>query len=138
MWTGTFTHEIEPQRSRFLKEFGPRVAELLDRLQKAAGVRELRTMADLDIPAAHPPSPDLSRGRHYLRFIVVLTRRKFVRPPADQSFSLLTWRILPLRTCSAPLITILGRGAGTGAAESADRGERTGATILSLQQCWRI
>ena len=38
----------------------------------------------------------------------------------------------------APLITILGRGAGTGAAESADRGERTGATTLSLQQCWRI
>jgi hypothetical protein len=52
---------------------------------------------------------------------VVLTRRKFVRPPADQSFSLLTWRILTLRTCSAPLITILGRGAGTGADESADR-----------------
>src|SRR5689334_9226506 len=38
--------------TRFLKEFGPRVAELLDRLQKAAGVRELRTMADLDILAA--------------------------------------------------------------------------------------
>jgi hypothetical protein len=38
--------------TRFLKEFGPRVADLLDRLQKAAGVRELRTMADLDILAA--------------------------------------------------------------------------------------
>ena len=38
--------------TRFLKEFGPRVAALLDRLQEAAGVRELRTMADLDILAA--------------------------------------------------------------------------------------
>jgi hypothetical protein len=48
--------------TRFLKEFGPRVAELLDRLQKAAGVRELRTMADLDILAAHPPNPRPESG----------------------------------------------------------------------------
>jgi len=38
--------------TRFLKEFGPRVAALVDRLQEAAGVRELRTRADLDILAA--------------------------------------------------------------------------------------
>jgi hypothetical protein len=31
---------------RFLKEFGPRVAALVNRLQEAAGVRELRTRAD--------------------------------------------------------------------------------------------
>ncbi len=37
---------------RFLKEFGPRVAALVNRLQEAAGVRELRTRADLDILAA--------------------------------------------------------------------------------------
>ena len=37
---------------RFLKEFGPRVAALVDRLQEAAGVRELRTRADLDILGA--------------------------------------------------------------------------------------
>jgi hypothetical protein len=37
---------------RFLKEFGPRVAALVNRLQEAAGVRELRNMADLDILAA--------------------------------------------------------------------------------------
>jgi len=37
---------------RFLKEFGPRVAALVNRLQEAAGVRELRNMADLDIFAA--------------------------------------------------------------------------------------
>jgi len=30
-----------------MKEFGPRVVALLDRLQKAAGVGELRTRADL-------------------------------------------------------------------------------------------
>ena len=37
---------------RFLKEFGPSVAVLVDRFQEAAGVRELRTRADLDILAA--------------------------------------------------------------------------------------
>ena len=37
---------------RFLKEFGPRVADLVNRLQEAARVRELRTRADLDILAA--------------------------------------------------------------------------------------
>jgi hypothetical protein len=29
-----------------------------------------------------PNTPDLSRGRHYLRFIVALARRKFVCTPA--------------------------------------------------------
>ena len=38
--------------TRFLKEFGPRVAALVNRLQEAAGVREIRTRADLDILAA--------------------------------------------------------------------------------------
>ena len=33
--------------AKFQKDFGPRVTELLDRLQKAAGVGELRTRADL-------------------------------------------------------------------------------------------
>ena len=37
---------------RFLKEFGPSVAALVNRLQEAACVRELRTRADLDILAA--------------------------------------------------------------------------------------
>jgi hypothetical protein len=38
------TNEAE---MRFLKELGPRVAALVNRLQEAAGVRELRTRADL-------------------------------------------------------------------------------------------
>jgi hypothetical protein len=39
--------------AKFLKEFGPRVTELLDRLQKAAGVSERpMTSGDLDILAA--------------------------------------------------------------------------------------
>ena len=39
--------------TRFLKEFGPRVAELLDRLQKAADVSERpMSLGDLDILAA--------------------------------------------------------------------------------------
>ena len=39
--------------AKFLKEFGPRVTELLDRLQKAAGVSEKPvTSGDLDILAA--------------------------------------------------------------------------------------
>ena len=46
---GPMTSEAE---MRFLKEFGPRVAALVNRLQEAAGVRELRTRADLDILAA--------------------------------------------------------------------------------------
>ena len=38
---------------KFLNDFGPRVTELLDRLQKAAGVSERpMTMGDLDILAA--------------------------------------------------------------------------------------
>jgi hypothetical protein len=38
---------------KFLKDFGPRVTELLDRLQKAAGVSERpMTMGDLDIAIA--------------------------------------------------------------------------------------
>jgi hypothetical protein len=39
--------------AKFLKDFGPRVTELLDRLQKAAGVSERpMTLGDLDILAA--------------------------------------------------------------------------------------
>jgi hypothetical protein len=38
--------------AKYMEEFGPRVVALLDRLQKAAGVGELRTRADLDILAA--------------------------------------------------------------------------------------
>ena len=39
--------------AKFLKEFGPRVTELLDRLEKAAGVSERpMTSGDLDILAA--------------------------------------------------------------------------------------
>jgi hypothetical protein len=39
--------------AEFLKDFGPRVTELLDRLQKAAGVSERpMTLGDLDILAA--------------------------------------------------------------------------------------
>jgi hypothetical protein len=38
---------------RFLQDFAPRVTELLDRLQKAAGVSERQmTLGDLDILAA--------------------------------------------------------------------------------------
>ena len=33
--------------AKYMEEFGPRVVALLDRLQKAAGVGELRTRADL-------------------------------------------------------------------------------------------
>ena len=37
--------------AKFRKDFGPRVTELLDRLQKAAGVSERpMTLGDLDIP----------------------------------------------------------------------------------------
>jgi hypothetical protein len=39
--------------TKFLKDFAPRVTELLDRLQKAAGVSERpMTLGDLDILAA--------------------------------------------------------------------------------------
>ena len=38
--------------AKYMEEFGPRVVALLDRLQKATGVGELRTRADLDILAA--------------------------------------------------------------------------------------
>ncbi len=39
--------------AKFLKDFAPRVTELLDRLQKAAGVSEKpMTLGDLDILAA--------------------------------------------------------------------------------------
>ena len=38
--------------AKYMEEFGPRVVGVLDRLQKAAGVGELRTRADLDILAA--------------------------------------------------------------------------------------
>ena len=39
--------------AKFLKDFGPRVTELLDGLQKAAGVSERpMTLGDLDILAA--------------------------------------------------------------------------------------
>ena len=39
--------------AKFLKEFGPRVTELLDRLHKAAGISERpMTSGDLDILAA--------------------------------------------------------------------------------------
>ena len=39
--------------AKFLKEFGPRVTELLERLEKAAGVSERpMTSGDLDILAA--------------------------------------------------------------------------------------
>src|SRR5438067_951547 len=44
--------------AKYMEEFGPRVVALLDRLQKAAGVGELRTRADLDILAAdNVPEP---------------------------------------------------------------------------------
>ena len=41
------------RHAKFLKDFGPRVTELLDRLQKAAGVSEGPiSLGDLDILAA--------------------------------------------------------------------------------------
>ena len=38
--------------AKYMEEYGPRVVGVLDRLQKAAGVGEVRTRADLDILAA--------------------------------------------------------------------------------------
>jgi aspartate aminotransferase-like enzyme len=69
--------------AKFLKEFGPRVTELLDRLQKAAGVSERpMTSGDLDILAAASwelltttlaNMPEPQRGRRARRLSETLT-----------------------------------------------------------------
>ena len=52
--------------AKFLKDFGPRVTELLDRLQKAAGVSERpMTLGDLDILAG-PAEQNVMRTLHKL------------------------------------------------------------------------
>jgi hypothetical protein len=69
--------------AKFLKEFGPRVTELLDRLEKAAGVSERpMTSGDLDILAAASwelltttlaNMPEPQRGRRVRRLSETLT-----------------------------------------------------------------
>jgi hypothetical protein len=74
---------VSERYAKFLKEFGPRVTELLDRLQKAAGVSERpMTSGDLDILAAASwelltttlaNMPEPQRGRRVRRLSETLT-----------------------------------------------------------------